>query len=229
MDKPRAWAQGGGSIPRDQNQASNEVQSGVHPSNRIRQIIKKRQRVRQMDKPQAWAQCGGSIPRDHNHESNEVQSINQVETNVDRQRRLVREDICRVLEQQLERQSSNLSQYQQGDGYFPTASQQKNTGMSQIQQDRRAKDRERKRKSNTGMTEKEKEGLNEERHLKRLNLSVDEIQEMSEKRRLKSVQLSVEEIQEMNEKRRLKSAHLSVEEIQEMNEKRCQRRSESCQ
>jgi hypothetical protein len=75
------------------------LQSGLHPSNRIRQIIKKRQRVRQMDKPQAWAQGGGSIPGNYSHASNEVQSINQVETNVERQRRLVQEDICRVLEQ----------------------------------------------------------------------------------------------------------------------------------
>jgi ribosomal protein S16 len=122
MDKPQSWA-----LTRDQNHASNEVQSGVHPSNRIRQRIKKRQIVRQIDKPQEWAQCGGSIPRDQNHASNEVQIINQVETNVERHRRLVQEDICRVLEQQVERQSSNLPQYQEGDGYFPTARQQENT------------------------------------------------------------------------------------------------------
>jgi hypothetical protein len=54
------------------------LQYGVHPSNRIRQILKKRLRVRQMNKPQAWAQGGGSIPRDQKHASNEVQSINQV-------------------------------------------------------------------------------------------------------------------------------------------------------
>jgi hypothetical protein len=94
------------------------LQSGVHPSNRIRQIIKKRQRLRQTDKPQVWAQGGGIIPRDHNHASNEVQSINQVETNVERQRRFLQEDICMVLEQQVERKSSNLLQDQQGDGYF---------------------------------------------------------------------------------------------------------------
>jgi hypothetical protein len=40
-------------------QESPVLKSGVHPSNRIRQIIKKRQIVRQMDKPQAWAQGGG--------------------------------------------------------------------------------------------------------------------------------------------------------------------------
>jgi hypothetical protein len=138
------------------------LQHGVHPSNRIGKIIKKRQVVRQMDKQQAWSQGGGSIQQDQNHASNKVQSINQVETNVEKQRRLVQEDICRVLEQQVR----NLPQDQQGDGYFPTAGKQENTGMSQIQKDRRAKDRERKIKSNTRMTENEEEGLNEEIRLK---------------------------------------------------------------
>jgi hypothetical protein len=127
MEKLQAWAQGGGSTPRDQNHTSNEVQSGVHSSNIIRQNIGKRKILRQMDKPQAWAQGGGGIPRDHNNASSEVQINNQVETNVERQRWLVQEDICRVLEQQVERQSSNLPQDQQGDVYFPKARQQENT------------------------------------------------------------------------------------------------------
>jgi hypothetical protein len=105
---------------------SSVLKSGVHPSNRIRQIIKKRQIVRQIDEQQAWAQSGGSIPQDQNHTSNEVRSINQVETNVERHIRLVQKDICRVLEQQVEIQVNNLPQDQQGDGYFPTAGQQEN-------------------------------------------------------------------------------------------------------
>jgi hypothetical protein len=125
--------------------------------------------------------------------------------------------------------SSTLPQDQQGDEYFPTARQQDNTGMSQIQHNSRVKDTERKIKSNTRMTKKEKEGLNEERRLKIFKLSVDEIQEMNEKLRLKSVQLSFQEIQEMNKKRRLKSSHLSVEVIQEMKDKRCQIRYDNCQ
>jgi hypothetical protein len=66
------------------------LQSGVHPSNRIGKIIKKRQRVKQTDKPQAWAQGGGTIPQDQNHAYNEVQSINQVETKV----KSIRQSYC---------------------------------------------------------------------------------------------------------------------------------------
>jgi hypothetical protein len=42
-----------------------------------------------------WGGCG--IPQDQNHTVNEIQSINQVETNIEIQRRLVQEDIYRVL------------------------------------------------------------------------------------------------------------------------------------
>jgi hypothetical protein len=45
-----------------------------------------------------------------------------------------------VLEQQIERQFSNFPQDQQGDGHFPTAVQQDNTGKRQIQQGWRAKE-----------------------------------------------------------------------------------------
>jgi hypothetical protein len=48
--------------------------------------------------------------------------------------------------------------------------------MSQIQQDRRVKDRERKRKSKARMTENEKEALKEEICLKRHQLSEEEHQ-----------------------------------------------------
>jgi hypothetical protein len=48
----------------------------------------------------------GSIPQDQNYTSNELQSVNQVETDFERQRRSVREDIYRVLEQEVEKQAS---------------------------------------------------------------------------------------------------------------------------
>jgi hypothetical protein len=71
-----------------------------------------------MYEQQAWAQGGGSIPLDHNQTSNEVQSITQVETNVESQRRLVHEDICRMIEQQVERQVRNFPQTSKVMGIF---------------------------------------------------------------------------------------------------------------
>jgi hypothetical protein len=63
-------------------------------------------------------------------------------------------EMIKVLEQQVERQFGSLHQYQQRDGHVSTAGQQENIGMSQIQQDRRAKERERKRKRKRKKKEK---------------------------------------------------------------------------
>jgi hypothetical protein len=100
-----------------------------------------------------------------------------------------------VLEQQVKRHFSNLQQDQKGDGYASKSEQQENTGTSQIQQDWRAKERERIRSFRSGMTENEKEGLNEERSLKKAQTC----QEINEERRLKRAKVSEEEHKHINE------------------------------
>jgi hypothetical protein len=75
---------------------------------------------------------------------------------------LLQEDICSVLQHQVERQFRNFPQDQRCAGYFPTSGQHENTGMSQMQQGWMVSERERERNISTRMVEKEKDGLNVE-------------------------------------------------------------------